>query len=140
MELNQVQAGPVDAGQGEGWAPQACTLPTAERPLRLAEFDALFAEVVTQVHPAGPGRVRMVLRPEPQVAGRAAELAARETGCCSFFTFTLTATGGELALQVSVGDRHIEVLDALAARATAMSTSPDTATDTATGAVTGTRP
>ncbi|MEW2354230.1 hypothetical protein [Spirillospora sp. NPDC029432] len=64
----------------------------------------------------------MVLRPEPQVAGRVAVLAARETGCCSFFTFTLTATGGELALQVSVGDRHIEVLDALAARATAIST------------------
>ena len=27
----------------------ACTMPTAERPLRLAEFDALFAETVRSV-------------------------------------------------------------------------------------------
>ena len=25
------------------WAPQACTLPTAKRPVRVAEFDELFA-------------------------------------------------------------------------------------------------
>ncbi|TDD92938.1 hypothetical protein E1293_00245 [Actinomadura darangshiensis] len=104
---------PVD----KGWVPTACTLPTAERPLRVAAFDSFFSEAVTEVHPAGPGRVRMALRDEPQIAGRAAELAVRETGCCSFFTFTLTASGGTLALEVSVDDRHIEVLDALAARA-----------------------
>ncbi|MEU8802928.1 hypothetical protein [Spirillospora sp. NPDC048819] len=113
MELEQVRPGPGDAG----WAPQACTLPTAERPLREAEFDALFGEAVTEVRPAGPGRVRLVLRSEPDVAGRAAELAMRETGCCSFFTFTLTADGGALTLDVSVADRHVEVLDALTARA-----------------------
>ncbi|HEX4811142.1 MAG TPA: hypothetical protein VFV66_00105 [Nonomuraea sp.] len=28
-----------------GWAPSACTLPTAEQPPRVAEFDALFADV-----------------------------------------------------------------------------------------------
>lgn len=92
-------------------------MPTAERPLREAEFDALFGEAVTQVRPVGTGRVRLVLRPDPEVAGRAAELAARETGCCSFFTFTLTATGGALALEVSAADQHVEVLEALAARA-----------------------
>ncbi|HET6741695.1 MAG TPA: hypothetical protein VFH76_22285 [Kribbella sp.] len=26
------------------WVPDACTLPTAERPFRVAEFDQLFAE------------------------------------------------------------------------------------------------
>ncbi|SNS05595.1 hypothetical protein SAMN06265355_110121 [Actinomadura mexicana] len=104
----------------DGWAPRACTLPTAERPLRAAEFDALFAEAVTAVRPAGPGRVRMELRPDPRTAGRAAELAARETGCCSFFTFTLTATGGALAMEISTGDRHTDVLDALTARAARM--------------------
>ena len=30
----------------EEWAPDACTLPTAERPPRVAEFDQLFAFVV----------------------------------------------------------------------------------------------
>ncbi|WP_141577833.1 hypothetical protein [Actinomadura sp. WMMA1423] len=110
MELQQV---PDD----QGWAPQACTLPTAERPLRVAEFDAFFAEAVTAVRSAGAGRARMELRPEPRVAARAAGLAARETGCCSFFTFTVTAGGGALALEISVDDRHTEVLDALTARA-----------------------
>lgn len=38
MELRQVQP-----SGDQGWAPPACTLPAAERPLRLAEFDALFA-------------------------------------------------------------------------------------------------
>lgn len=120
MELEQARPEPGDAG----WAPQACTLPTAERPLRLAEFDALFGEAVTEVRPVEPGRVRLVLRAEPEVAGRAAELAARETGCCSFFTFTLTAAGGELTLDASVARPHIGVLDALAARASEMAASP----------------
>ena len=30
----------------DDWAPDACTLPTAERPLRVAEFDDLFTFVV----------------------------------------------------------------------------------------------
>ncbi|MFC4054187.1 hypothetical protein ACFOY4_31220 [Actinomadura syzygii] len=122
---------PRQVPDDHGWAPRACTLPTVERPLRVAEFDALFAEAVTAVEPAGPGRVRLVLRPDPEVAGRAAELAARETGCCSFFTFTLTATGGALALQAGVDERHTEVLDALAARASELS---------ASGGASGTRP
>ncbi|KAB2340591.1 hypothetical protein [Actinomadura rudentiformis] len=99
------------------WASAACTLPTAEQPLREAEFDALFGEAVTQIMRVDAGRVRLMLRPDPEVAGRAAELATRETGCCSFFTFTLTATGGALALEVSVADQHAEVLEALTARA-----------------------
>jgi len=32
------------------WVPDACTLPTAERPLRLAELDDLFATAVRAVH------------------------------------------------------------------------------------------
>ncbi|GAA4232407.1 hypothetical protein GCM10022254_32170 [Actinomadura meridiana] len=85
--------------------------------MRVAEFDALFAESVTAVQPDGPGRVRLALRPDPEIAGRAAELAARETGCCSFFTFALTATGGELSMRISVDEQHTEVLEALTARA-----------------------
>ncbi|MEU9473975.1 hypothetical protein AB0D78_47270 [Streptomyces avermitilis] len=29
------------------WIPASCTLPTTEQPLRVAEFDALFAERLT---------------------------------------------------------------------------------------------
>jgi hypothetical protein len=96
------------------WVPSACTLPTTDRPLRVAEFDALFA-TATSAERVAPGELRFGL---PQdVAGTAATLAARETECCSFFAFTLTLTAGQLTLGVSVGESHIEVLDALAARA-----------------------
>ncbi|MFI0369723.1 hypothetical protein ACH35V_17770 [Actinomadura sp. 1N219] len=102
------------------WAPEgarACTLPTAERPLREAEFDALFAEAATGVERAGPGRTRVRLRPGPETAGRAASLAARENACCSFFTFTVTVSGGDLTMDVAVPAAHTGVLDALTARA-----------------------
>ncbi len=110
----------------ESWIPAACTLPTAERPLRVAAFDALFAEAVTEVSPSGPGRIRLALRPEPQIAARVAELTVRETGCCSLFTFTLTAADGALVLEVGVDDRHREVLHALTARITAAMGVPGT--------------
>ncbi|WP_147944210.1 hypothetical protein [Microbispora sp. CSR-4] len=102
-----------------GWAPSACTLPTIGRPLRLAEFDALFAEAVQAVRRPGRELLRLELAFSPEHAARAAELTARETGCCSFFTFTLTIADGGLALEVAVPLAQTEVLDALQARATA---------------------
>ncbi|XRQ15070.1 hypothetical protein ACN3XK_30565 [Actinomadura welshii] len=101
----------------EVWAPQACTLPTAQRPLRAAEFDALLAESATGVERIDARRTRIRLRPGPAAAERAAGLAARESACCSFFTFTLTAAGGDLTLEVTVPARHTGVLDALTGRA-----------------------
>jgi hypothetical protein len=97
--------------ESENWA---CTLPTAERPLRLAEFDALLAGAARH----RPTRTRLVLDLEsrPEVAAQAADLAVREAGCCSFFTFELTATGGGLTLAISVPEAQGEVLDALAVR------------------------
>jgi hypothetical protein len=100
-----------------GWAPSACTLPTAEQPLRVAEFDALFADALQAVVRPEPTRLRLELVFSPGNAARAAELAARENGCCSFFTFTLTVADGSLALEVAVPAEHVEVLDALAERA-----------------------
>lgn len=99
------------------WVPTACTLPTAEQPLRLAEFDALFAADVTDVQQSSSDTALLTLRPDPSVAARAADLAVRETACCSFFEFTLTATGGQLTLQIRTPAAQIEVLDALADRA-----------------------
>ncbi|MCR3750551.1 hypothetical protein [Lentzea californiensis] len=100
--------------EAESWAPRSCTLPTAERPLRLAEFDELLAGAAR--HRSQKTRLVLELQPRPEVAARAADLAVRETGCCSFFTFELTATGGGLTLAISVPDSRAEVLDALAAR------------------------
>ncbi|MDX8053669.1 hypothetical protein SK571_30225 [Lentzea sp. BCCO 10_0798] len=107
--------------EAESWAPQACTLPTGERPLRVAEFDALFTEAVQNVRRVDATSVSLDLQPRPEVAARAADLLVRETGCCSFFTFSLVATGGSLHLEIKVPGQHAEVLEALAARAEGMS-------------------
>ncbi|HLL61550.1 MAG TPA: hypothetical protein VK401_00770, partial [Propionibacteriaceae bacterium] len=66
--------------------PEACRLPTVQRPLRLAEFDRLFI-TATAADRLSLGRVRIALPSSPEVAAQAAELAVRETQCCSFFTF-----------------------------------------------------
>ncbi|MEW9553642.1 hypothetical protein [Nonomuraea sp. NPDC050783] len=102
---------------GWQWVPPACTLPTAERPPRVAEFDELFAGAVRAVRRPGRERLRLELAFSPGNAARAAELTARESGCCSFFTFTLTVADGGLALEVAVPPEHAGVLDALQARA-----------------------
>jgi hypothetical protein len=96
----------------------ACTLPTAERPTRLAEFDELFARV-RGVTRAEPTRLSLDLEPRADVAALCADLMVREIGCCSFFTFTLVATGAlepAVRLEVTVPAGHTEVLDAMADR------------------------
>jgi hypothetical protein len=94
-----------------------CTLPTAEQPPRLAEFDDLLATAVLAVDRSDPTRLRFELRAEPAVAARAADLVVRETRCCSFFTFTLAASGGQLSLDVAAAAEYADVLDAIATRA-----------------------
>lgn len=101
------------------WVPPACTLPAAEQPLRVAAFDELFASVVGGVERVEKDRLRLVLEASPRTAGRTAELVMAETGCCSFFTFALTATGASLTLDITVPAGQAGVLDALAGRAAA---------------------
>ena len=98
------------------WAPDACTLPTVDRPLRLAEFDDLFARSVVGVDRVDGRSARLELRPEPDLAAKAADLAVRETRCCSFFEFAVVSTGGLLTLVISVPDTQVAVLDALVER------------------------
>jgi hypothetical protein len=114
-----------------GWAPSACSLPTAEQPLRVAEFDALFADAVQALARPEPTRLRLELVFSPEHAAWAAELAARANGCCSFFTFTLTVADGGLALEVAVPAEHVGVLDALSERAGAAAPAGGTAGGTA---------
>jgi hypothetical protein len=106
-----------EVSPGRAWAPQSCTLPASGRQLRAGEFSRLFTDVVLGIERAAPTRLRLDLVPSPQVAGRAAELAAAETGCCSFFTFTLTAAAGRLILEIAVPAPHVTMLDALAGHA-----------------------
>jgi thioredoxin len=100
------------------WAPvDACTLPTAEQPLREAEFDALFAAALRGVERPAPSWLRLHL--DAGVEARMRDLTARESSCCSFFDFRLIATGGTLTLDVRVPEARIPVLDGLAHRAAA---------------------
>lgn len=103
------------------WVPSACALPTAEQPLRVAEFDEVFSHAVRGAERVAAARLRLELDPATGVAGRVADLAAAETACCSFFTFTLTVTEGRLTLEVTVPPPYTGVLDAVAARADEMS-------------------
>ena len=103
----------------DDWIPAACTLPTVEQPLRRAEFDDLFAADVLSVHQPTRQELQFELRPDAEVAARAARLAAKEAGCCSFFTFGLTITEGVVLMTVLTEPAHETVLTALGARARA---------------------
>ena len=116
--------GPAD------WVPvDACTLPTAEQPLRAAEFDDLFAASLRAVERSAgaPTRARLVLAGDLGLPGRVQRLADAETACCSFFTFTLTPLGADpaggghppvvVALDVEVPGTRADVLTALVDRA-----------------------
>jgi hypothetical protein len=101
----------------EAWVPEACALPTAERPLRLAEFDALFVTALRDQQRLSPTRLRWRLDPAAEQTAR--DLTARETVCCSFFAFTFAPADGAVQLDVEVPAAHVDVLDALAGRAAA---------------------
>lgn len=94
--------------------PDVCALPTAEQPLRVEEFDRLLAAAGGTVERISPEQLRITLPSTPEVAAETASLIVRETQCCSFFTFTLTATAGALDLDVTVPPSQTAVLDALA--------------------------
>ena len=100
-------------------APADCTLPTVDRPLRVAEFDDLFVTAVRSVTRESRAHATFELPAEPSVAATAANLTARESQCCTFWTFTLTLTGGRVTLDVRVPPRYGDVLDALVGRAQA---------------------
>ncbi|MFI7603264.1 hypothetical protein [Actinoplanes sp. NPDC049681] len=93
--------------------PDACTLPTAEQPFRVREFETLFTSV-REIEKLGPTRTRLRLTGEPDLAETARDLTARETECCSFFTFTVTEDGREaITLDIEVPPQHGDVLAAL---------------------------
>jgi hypothetical protein len=98
----------------------ACTLPSIERTLRLAEFDRLFTEAVHDVELAGE-RVRMHLVGDSRLGERVRDLADRESACCSFFTFRVGCTDSDVTLEITVPPDHCDILTALAERAAELS-------------------
>lgn len=104
-------------------APDACTLPTAEQPLRVAEFDDLFTSHLQRLDWDGTTALTMHLSGPVGLADTVRDLAARESSCCSFFDFTTTvaATGSteDVQLLLAVPAGREDVLTALGTRATA---------------------
>jgi hypothetical protein len=99
--------------------PESCTLPTSERPLRLAEFDTLFRTAVTGQQRTSATVLELSLTPEPEVAAAAAALAVGESRCCSFFRFVITVDPREVQLTIRVPETHVDVLNAVADRVAA---------------------
>jgi hypothetical protein len=98
----------------------ACTLPTEEQPLRVAEFEELFAAHLVGVEQPAPTRGRLTFDAgAPGVEHQIRDLTARESECCSFFTFTLApaAQPGRLVLDIEVPGSQQPVLGALMQRA-----------------------
>jgi len=106
------------------WAPDACTLPTAERPTRVAESDEVFATALVTVDRPTALSARFTLTAGPGVAASVADLVARESQCCAFFTFDLVQDGDALALTVGVPPGQVDVLDGMTARASAVAGRP----------------
>lgn len=99
------------------FVPQECTLPTAQRPLRQAEFDDLFAKAVRATERQSATSLRLTLAGHEETVR---DLTARESQCCSFFTFTITTpTPGAVVLDIEVRAGQIDVLNALQERAEA---------------------
>jgi hypothetical protein len=94
----------------------ACSLPTEERPLRLAEFDQLFASSARRVSSDEHG-VRIHLVGAAGLRAQVENLAARETACCSFFAFSVEGGDDDLVLGIAVPYEHRPILEALADRA-----------------------
>jgi hypothetical protein len=98
------------ASPGERLIGAACTLGADEMPKRLAEWRALRdrSQAVRQVL---GGRVLTLADNEPIAA--VADLAARESACCAFYTFTLLVDGPKRELRITAGpgeEPAVEVL------------------------------
>jgi hypothetical protein len=89
-----------------------------ERPLRVATWDALFPKWLIGVAQPQPLTLRLELELElddgPGGTDQVRDLAEREGGCCSFFTFAVAPGENGIRLGISVDHVHEPVLDALA--------------------------
>jgi hypothetical protein len=93
------------------WAPESCTLPTVERPLRELAFARLFHDQLQRVRRPVPTAAEFTLGAES--LDRARELAMLETSCCSFFSFDVREGDERVLMIVAVSPAHVPILDAL---------------------------
>lgn len=98
--------------------PESCTLPTAAHQARQGEFEALFATALSAQR-VGHLHLRLRFAGSDALANTVRDLAARESACCSFFDFTVCVDDDQVLLDVRVPPARAEVLDGMAALASA---------------------
>lgn len=98
------------------WVSLGCTLPAGDQPLRVAEFDDLFAAALCGVERLDPS-------PSTSVLGWKRRSGTSPPGGRVPLVLHLAVTVGDGGLRVAVGvpSAHVDVLDALAARAVRVS-------------------
>ena len=95
----------------EDWAPDACTLPTDERPLRVAEFEELFTWVLRseRVH-----ETRLDLSIPADVESAARDLARRESPNAARSSHSSSTRPVTIVvMHIGVPPSQVEVLDAI---------------------------
>lgn len=100
-------------------APEACSLPLADQPARVAEWDDLLSGSVRAMTEV-PGGLRLELDRTPSVCVQLTDLAERESRCCSFLTFTITVSSDALRLDVTAESGYEKVAAAMARRIDAL--------------------
>jgi hypothetical protein len=90
----------VEANAEDRLLGAACTLDAAEMPARLREWAALH-DRSTGIRPITGGVVIRLSDSEP--IDRVADLAARESECCAFYTFVLRVEGPARELEITAG-------------------------------------
>ncbi len=93
--------------------PDACTLPTAEQPIRQLEFATLCSTYLSHSERISARHLRLALTGDADLADAVRDLAGRESQCCSFFDFAVTVTGEAVLLDIKVPMSHTAVLNGL---------------------------
>ncbi|WP_255354803.1 MerR family DNA-binding protein [Cellulomonas sp. Leaf334] len=89
----------------------ACSLDAGSVPDRISEWQALVARAVSRE--SITGGVALQFAASPELVAEVARLAAAEQDCCTFFTFTLTMTTGQVRLEVQAPQDAADVVAAM---------------------------
>lgn len=92
--------------------PDSCTLPSQQRPLRLAEFGALLTQAIA-VERGDQRNLHFFFDDSDGLDARIRDLAHREANCCSFFEFHVAHKKDQVMLGITVPHQHTGILDSL---------------------------
>ena len=95
-----------------GQAPVACSLTPAGLAAQAGRWERLAARAMTERTETADG-LRIGFRPEPGAEQELRALAAVETECCPWATWTVAASAGQVVLDVRSAGQGIATLHAM---------------------------